>query len=373
MLTEEATTMPGFRVTKPMIKVLIMCLFAFVTYGLGGVGVILLMVFFSYLRIGKDDPNKHGISSIRSSRLGGVAVLFVAAMYIFGLWAFSPYTPGVIREPINMYMWISLFFATLLGFCDDIRPDFLSPRLRMAFKFLIFGTFLWFWPQIIPTAVGIPLIDDVLGVPFLAWCLVTVFVVAFINAINMSDGANGLVPGIGLAFFTIMFFEYGRPIEGVFLFALTMFLIFNVISGWFFLGDTGSYALGGMIVMLGLRSISDGDFSVWFMVALVAYPCLDFAMSLVRRLIAGKSPFVADSEHFHNRLHGYLIGRVKSKVLANSLTGLLVSGFSAGVVVCNYLLGILAPSDNGLMVIFFAEASVYVFCFWLLGRVAVAR
>ena len=126
MLTEEATTMPGFRVTKPMIKVLIMCLFAFVTYGLGGVGVILLMVFFSYLRIGKDDPNKHGISTIRSSRLGGVAVLFVAAMYIFGLWAFSPYTPGVIREPINMYMWISLFFATLLGFCDDIRRDFLS-------------------------------------------------------------------------------------------------------------------------------------------------------------------------------------------------------------------------------------------------------
>ena len=88
MLTEEATTMPGFRVTKPMIKVLIMCLFAFVTYGLGGVGVILLMVFFSYLRIGKDDPNKHGISTIRSSRLGGVAVLFVTAMYIFGLWAF---------------------------------------------------------------------------------------------------------------------------------------------------------------------------------------------------------------------------------------------------------------------------------------------
>ena len=56
MLTEEATTMPGFRVTKPMIKVLIMCLFAFVTYGLGGVGVILLMVFFPTCALAKTIP-----------------------------------------------------------------------------------------------------------------------------------------------------------------------------------------------------------------------------------------------------------------------------------------------------------------------------
>ena len=373
MRNDLAATIFGLRVTKPVVKVLAMCLLAFVAYGLGGIGVILLMVFFSYLRVGKDDPNKHGISTVRSSRLGGVAIVCVVALYIVGLWALSPYTPGVIREPINMYMWASILFATLLGFCDDIWPNLLSPRFRMVSKFLVFGAFFWFWPQIIPVAVGIPLIDDLLGVPFLAWCLVTLFVVAFINALNMSDGANGLVSGIGVAFCTIMVMEYGRPIDGVLLFAMMIFLIFNVISGWFFLGDAGSYAVGGTIVMLGLVGISGGDFSVWFMVSLVAYPCLDFAMSLVRRMLGGRSPFVADSEHFHNRLHAYLMGRVGSRVVANSLTGLLISGSTAGVVLCIYTSGALIASDSGWMVVFFAEAGLYGLCFWLLARAVASR
>ena len=59
----------------------------------------------------------------------------------------------------------------------------------------------------------------------------------------MADGANGLIPGVATIAFGLLFLEYGRPAEGVLFFVCLMFLIFNVVSGWFFLGDMGSYGL----------------------------------------------------------------------------------------------------------------------------------
>ena len=41
-----------------------------------------------------------------------------------------------------------------------------------------------------------------------------------------------------------------------------MFLIFNVISGWFFLGDTGSYGLGAIILGYGLNGVAAENFSI---------------------------------------------------------------------------------------------------------------
>ena len=86
----------------------------------------------------------------------------------------------------------------------------------------------------------------------LAWGICTLFCVEFINAFNMADGANGLVPGIAPVAFGILFLEYGRLAWGVIFFVCLVFLIFNVISGWFFLGDIASYGLGATLVCYGL-------------------------------------------------------------------------------------------------------------------------
>ena len=59
-------------------------------------------------------------------------------------------------------------------------------------------------PIFIPLSVGSYAIDVLLNMPILGWALVTVFAVGFINALNMADGANGLVPGIAVASFGIL-------------------------------------------------------------------------------------------------------------------------------------------------------------------------
>jgi UDP-GlcNAc:undecaprenyl-phosphate GlcNAc-1-phosphate transferase len=81
----------------------------------------------------------------------------------------------------------------------------------------------------------------------LAWGICTLFSVGFIYAFNMAGGANGMVPGIAPVAFGILFLEYGRLAWGVIFFVCLVFLILNVVSGWFFLGDIAIYGLGACL------------------------------------------------------------------------------------------------------------------------------
>ena len=334
-------------------KILLMLLFSGVTFGVTGLGAMLLMILLSGTHFGKDPSAKHGISVTESSRLGGLAIVIVVMIYMAGLSVISPYTPGLMRSDTFLYLWGAVVVCCSLGFVEDIKPDFLTPALRLGAKFAVFGVLFWLAPTFLMVSVDIPVIDFLLSVPFLGWALVTVFAVGFINALNMADGANGLVPGIALASFAIFFSEYGRPMDGALLFACSIFFFFNVISGWYFLGDTGSYGLGAILLGYGLLGVANGHFSAGFMAALFCYPCVDSLVSITRRWRAGRSPFSADNGHLHNRLHRFIKVRVKSAVMANSLTGLIVSGSTSGVVLCAYLADVL-PSDSELWYLLFA-------------------
>ena len=359
---------PSARLTKSALslwsvptaqKLVLMFFFAGIAYGATGLGAMLLMTLLANTQLGKDGSAKHGISLTESSRLGGLAIAIIVIVYIAGLSLMSPYTSGLEREPSFLYLWCAVFFCGLLGFAEDIKPDFLTPRLRLVAKFSVLGALFWLSPVLIPVSIGVSAIDFFLNLPVLGWALVTVFAVGFINALNMADGANGLVPGIALAAFTVFFIEYGRPMDGALLFACTIFFIFNVISGWYFLGDTGSYGLGAILLGYGLLGVVDGHFSAGFMAALFCYPCIDFLVSVIRRWRAGRSAFSADNGHLHNRLHQFIKLRVRSSVMANSFTGLIISGSTAGLVLVIYLLDVLPSASDLWYGIFVIEVVVY--------------
>jgi UDP-N-acetylmuramyl pentapeptide phosphotransferase/UDP-N-acetylglucosamine-1-phosphate transferase len=233
---------------------------------------------------------------------------------------------------------------------------------------MIFGGLLWAAPVMVPDQIGILWVDLLLKIDWLAWVLCTVFCVGFINAFNMSDGANGLVPGICLCTFIVLFDIYGRPAEGILVFACSMFLLFNVVSGWFFLGDTGSYGLGAIIVSYGLLGVAQGDFSAGFMACLVAYPCIDFVYSLLRRVASGASPFRPDNGHLHNHLHNFYRPFFNSKVMSNSLTGLTISGATSGLALAMYLKSSIPITSNLWFWLFGFQAILYVMVIGVLTR-----
>ena len=348
--------LPGNRTVRKLIMV---AMLAFLTFGITGLGVFTLMYSLSTMRAGRDSAASHGISSVSSSRLGGVAIVMSFLVVLTGMILLNPSSLGAAGDARFLPVWSTVFVCVILGAAEDFRADLLSPYLRLAATLLAFGIFLWTTPSFVPDALGVPLLDGLFASPVLAWGACTLFCAGFINAFNMADGANGLVSGIVTITFGILFLEYGRPIEGVLFVVCLIFLIFNVVSGWFFLGDAGSYGLGAALVCYGLQGVAQGDFSAGFMASLLSYPCVDFLVSIIRRGREGESPLRPDNGHLHNWLYGFYAPKFKSRVLPNSLTGLTISLCSSGVCLLIYLSGWLPIESNAWFGVLALQAALY--------------
>lgn len=167
--------------------------------------------------------------------------------------------------------WLPLA-ALLGGAAVGLLDDVINLRgtgqgvagLRSSLKFLmitVIGLALgWFFYQKLGIdAIHIPFIGEVA----LGWFIVPLFgfaVVAAGNAVNISDGLDGLAGGLAViaygAFGTIALLQ-GTPMIAGFCFtvagALLSYLWFNIYPARFFMGDVGSFALGtslGVVAML---------------------------------------------------------------------------------------------------------------------------
>ncbi|RWZ78616.1 MAG: phospho-N-acetylmuramoyl-pentapeptide-transferase [Candidatus Microsaccharimonas sossegonensis] len=167
--------------------------------------------------------------------------------------------------------WLPLA-ALLGGAVVGLLDDIINLRgagqgvagLRSSLKFLmitVIGLALgWFFYQKLGIeAIYVPFIGSVA----LGWGIVPLFafaVVAAGNAVNISDGLDGLAGGLVViaygAFGTIALLQ-GTPMIAGFCFtvagALLSYLWFNIHPARFFMGDVGSFALGaslGVVAML---------------------------------------------------------------------------------------------------------------------------
>ena len=209
------------------------------------------------------------------ANMGGLLIVVVVTITTL-MWA----------ELTNAYTVIALvvmIWMGALGFLDDyLKVVRSSPRgLVQRYKWagsivlgLALGAYLVFWgpdAPVGPTTTNLPVFDEwqlVLTPPaYLVW--VTLVLNAATHAVNMTDGLDGLAPGlvaIAVATFGVFAYVIGRvdtsdylgllylPSAGelaVFAAAITGtvlgFLWFNAQPARVIMGDTGSLALGGAI------------------------------------------------------------------------------------------------------------------------------
>lgn len=117
----------------------------------------------------------------------------------------------------------------------------------------------WFYAKLGVDSVNVPIIGDVT----LGWWIVPLFILVVVstaNAVNISDGLDGLAGGLSAIAFSmygliaLLQGEYGvagfcLTIVG----ALLSYTWFNIFPARFFMGDSGSFALGtalGVVAML---------------------------------------------------------------------------------------------------------------------------
>ena len=224
-----------------------------------------------------------------------------------------------------------------------------------------------FRPIVIPQGLGVWALDILLAIPFMGWLLTVIFCVGFINAVNMADGANGLMPGILTISFGLFYTETGSLAFAALMTSCGLFTIFNVISGRLFLGDTGSYGFGAAIVLSSLILFRQGIFSAPFLAVLLAYPCIDFLMALVRRSWQGRSLFLPDNDHLHNKIHFHFQKRFRSATVANSLTGGVIVASSAGVAMMGSLFSWLPVTSELWALVFALQCIAYALAYYLTG------
>ena len=167
-----------------------------------------------------------------------------------------------------------VLFATLacgaIGFADDFmkivqkRSLGLAGKWRMLGLLVVAAVLVWAAVDIVglPTTLVVPVLDESFEIGAIAFFVVVFLVVSgFANAVNLTDGLDGLAAGIAgivlLAYTAIAFVSdqrdlaiFGAALVG----SCVGFLWFNSFPAAVFMGDTGSYAIGGAIAAMAVMT-----------------------------------------------------------------------------------------------------------------------
>lgn len=133
-------------------------------------------------------------------------------------------------------------------------------------------------------------------------------VAAYINVTNFMDGVNGIsglhgvVVGVTYATLGVIVEAPWLTVAGLILaLAFAGFLPWNLIRGGMFLGDVGSYLLGGGIAIVAVAALAHGVLAVAVLGPIVIY-LADAGVTLVRRVLRGERWFEAHRSHVYQRL-----------------------------------------------------------------------
>ena len=299
-----------------------------VGFSLGTIGLLALalMVWLSHRRFGVDRSGKHGISVRNTSRLGGLAIALFLTIICFISLVDQETGPGLaLVVPITSlptFIWPVILIG-IIGLADDIGVV-IKPSIRLSMMFAIGLVFFFLRPELLPNRLlDVLNIKDDWGV-FVLSAASCVLLTGFVNAANISDGANGLLAGLCLVFF---WFSWRLQGDGWIFYLLVILLCFwliNVFTGRIMLGDLGAYALGAWVVLEGFNLFDEQAVSPFFLASLLCYPCVELLRVIVVRWIRGQSPLTADNTHLHNLLNSKLRASLRGNTLPNSLTGMIV-------------------------------------------------
>jgi phospho-N-acetylmuramoyl-pentapeptide-transferase len=289
------------------------------------IGLLLGPPFISWLRakqgkgqpIREDGPQSH-LAKRGTPTMGGLLILISVSISVL-LW----------MNLFNIYVWACLLVTAgfgLIGWLDDydkVRKAHhagLSGKTRLALEFLIAGFATWLMVRTGGSSLHLPFVKET--VADLGWFYIAFgafVIVAFGNAVNLTDGLDGLatMPVViaSIAFLLISYLVgnakfaayLGIPhIPGVgdltvLLLAIVggclAFLWFNAPPAAVFMGDTGSLALGGALGAIAVATHHE------FVLAIVGGIFVVEALSVVIQVAVykrtGKRVFLMAPIHHH--------------------------------------------------------------------------
>lgn len=216
---------------------------------------------------------------------------------------------------LEQFKWLLVISGLVLvsGVIDDMI------ELRASLRILIHAAAAW--AMAVTAGVQLVSFGDVVFVGPIMLGLMAVPLTMFatvgvVNAINMSDGLDGLSAGvvtIALIMLSVAALVGGDSaflsFSQILIVSLLAFLAFNFRQLWkksalMYLGDAGSTFLGFMLAWLIIAASQGPNAFIAPVTALwiLAIPLMDTVNLLVRRPLRGESPFKPGRDHLHHRL-----------------------------------------------------------------------
>lgn len=227
----------------------------------------------------------------------------------------------VIKAPMTTEIILALFIMIghwVLGFLDDYikvvkkRNLGLKARQKLLGQIIIAVVTMIIATEMlgINTTIWIPIVNSELDIGIIYYAFVLVVIVGASNAVNLTDGLDGLASGnmaIAASCYAVVCLLTNHNDLAIFCAAIVGacigFLRFNFHPAKIFMGDTGSLALGGAFAAVGILTHTE------ILLAVIGFIFVCEALSVIIQVISfqttGKRVFKMSPIHHHFELSGW--------------------------------------------------------------------
>ncbi len=282
-----------------------------------------------------DGPSSHQVK-MGTPTMGGLMIIVPVVLITVALNIANLFGRTLIGRSIMVPIIVMLAFGAL-GFVDDLA----GVRGRKGQGLMARTKFLWQFVIAIPTALVFHFLLDIHsvalpGVPqkidMGPWYIpvATLLIVGFSNAVNLTDGLDGLAgstAAVAFVAYGVIANLQGQTWLSAFCFTVTgaimAFLWFNAYPAQMFMGDVGALALGATLAVVALMT------GQWLLLPIIGIIFVAEAMSDILqvayfKLTGGKRLFKMAPLHHHFELLGWSETHITQRFwLISVLAGML--------------------------------------------------
>ena len=222
----------------------------------------ILIPFLHKIKFGQVE-REEGLASHKAKggtpTMGGIVFVLVPAAVSLLL------QPNSLQNTEMMIVILAYLGYALIGFIDDFiivvrkNNEGLKPSYKFALQSILAILFYFVYQSIAETTLYIPILHLTWEMGILYFLLIFIMFTAESNAVNFTDGLDGLCAGTSLiALFPYIIFALLQEKYELAIFMLAVsgsllgYLKFNVHPAKIFMGDTGSLALGGLLAVCAM-------------------------------------------------------------------------------------------------------------------------
>jgi phospho-N-acetylmuramoyl-pentapeptide-transferase len=285
--------------------------------------VLLSPIFIPFLKrlkfgqsIREEGPKSHQ-KKTGTPTMGGVMILL--SIVITTLVLTEKFSEPTIKTFLLLFVLIGF---GLLGFLDDFIKVVLKRNLGLTSLQKLIGQILisvivyFLLKQTsFSTSIEIPLTDYSIELGHFYALFIVFWLVGFSNAVNLTDGLDGLVSGtaaICFGAFAVLAWSQSQFEVAIFSVAIVGavlgFLVFNAHPAKVFMGDTGSLALGGAIAAIAI--LTKFELILLIIGGVFVIETLSVILQVLSFKTTGKRIFRMSPLHHHYELLGWSEWRV---------------------------------------------------------------